>query len=175
MCCCCAGAGGRGRWREHGRHHGHHHGYEHHHHGDEHHHHGDEHHHHEGSHGWGPDGPPDRDRPDGPPDRDRGGWGRGDGRERGDDGGRFNWNESYPFGFRRQFHARGEEVELLRRYLEGLEQEAAAVREAIARLRPPPAAPGAPSPERPAAGGDVGADEAPPAGGAPPPDAAPAP
>ena len=146
MCCC----GGRGQhddrwgWRDHGHRHEHGHGHWHE-------------HEHEHEHGpgreHGPDeecGPPEeerwhehRDERRGPPPRDGGECGCGDEREG------WNWDERYPFGFRRHFHSRGEEIEFLRRYLEGLEQEAAAVREIIALATKPPEEPKAPASEPP--------------------------
>ena len=141
MCCCCGERGHHG-WRGHGRGHGHGRWHE-----------------------CGPEeAPPPRDRghereecgaP--PPPRERGSECECGGEE---DAG-FNWNESYPFGFRRQFHARGEEVELLQRYLDGLEKEAAAVREAIAQLQQPAeAAPPAGDNAASAGGGETPPDAA---------------
>ena len=149
MCCCCGHGGDHGSWR--GRRHRHGHWYEH-----GHEHHGEHRHHRPHPHDDGPDRPPEWDRAAEDCGDER------DGREHDGGGGRgrLNWNESYPFGFRRQFHARGEELELLQRYLDGLEKEAAAVREAIAQLQQP-------EEPSPAAG-----DDAPPAGGGETPPAA---
>lgn len=123
MCCCCEGGGPHGRWG-----HGHGHGPWH-------------------EHGPEGSGPHDRwhEREERPPERGRGGE-CGCGRDQGET---FNWNESYPFGFRRHFHARGEELEILRQYLDGLEKEAAAVREVIAQAEQPPEPPAPPPPGEP--------------------------
>jgi hypothetical protein len=156
MCCCCGDHGER--WGRHGHRHEHGHGYGYEHgHGHQHGHghgHGDEPGRDEecGPRDDGPRGYEARDERRGPPGRDRGGEGGGDGREGGREGEGFNWNEQYPFGFRRHFHSRDEEIEFLRRYLDGLEKEAAAVREIIALAKDPPGGPSPPAPPAEPAG-----------------------
>jgi hypothetical protein len=138
MCCCCEGRGRHGdRWGGHGHWHEHEHEHEH------------EHGHwREPEHGSGSGHERGRDAeccggPEGPAE-----WGRGEER------GGFNWNEQYPFGFRRHFHSPGEELEFLKKYLEGLEKEAAAVREIIAQASKPPEPPRPPEGAAPPPAGE---------------------